>query len=131
MLNKFYNYLSKPEASKKVKKDKNGKVIGVEPLSPRMQLHHHRVISAILEKAVKWQFIKENPARRAEPPRVPHQEQPYLDEKQTKELISLLEKEEQPYKTICLLLLWTGRQKRRDNADLNGKILILKQKLYE
>ena len=66
-----------------------------------MQLHHHRVISCILEKAVKWQFIKENPAKRAEPPRVPHQEQPYLDEEQTKELISLLEKAEQPYRTIC------------------------------
>lgn len=104
---KFYNYLATPKASKKNKKDENGNIIGKEVLSPRMQLHHHRVISAILEKAVKWQFIKENPARRVEPPRVPYKETPYLDDVQTKELISLLEKAEEPYRTICLLLLWT------------------------
>ena len=108
---KFYKYLATPEASKKVKKDKKGKIIAREPLSPRMQLHHHRVISCVLEKAVKWQFLKENPARRVEPPRVPYREQPYLDETQTKELISLLENAVQPYKTICLLLLWTGARR--------------------
>lgn len=127
VLNKFYNYLATPEASKKVKKDKNGKVISREPLAPRMQLHHHRVISAILEKAVKWQFLKENPARRAEPPKVPRKEQIYLDEKQTKELISLLEKAEQPYKTFCLLTLWTGAR-RGEICGLEWKDIDLKEK---
>lgn len=110
---KFYNWLSKPEASKIAIKDKRGNVTGYRPLSPRMQLHHHRVTSAILEKAVKWQYIKENLARRVEPPKVPYKETSYLDEFQTKELISLLEKECQPYRTICLLLLWTGCRRRR------------------
>lgn len=119
---KFYNYLATPEASKKYIKDEKGNIIGREPLSPRMQLHHHRIISAILEKAVRWQYIKENPAKRVEPPRVPYKETPYLDETQTKELISLLEKAEEPYRTVCLLLLWTGARRRRNNAELSGKI---------
>lgn len=113
---KFYKYLATPEASKMVIKDENGRVVGKKPLSPRMQLHHHRVISAILEKAVKWQYIRENPARRVDPPRVPYKETPYLDEVQTKELISLLEKANEPYRTICLLLLWTGCRRRRNYA---------------
>ncbi|MBQ6991784.1 MAG: hypothetical protein IJN50_02560 [Clostridia bacterium] len=108
---KFYNYLSKPEASKKYIKDENGKIIGREPLSPRMQLHHHRVISSALEKAVKWQYIQENPARRVEPPKVPYKETPYLDEIQTKQLIAQLEKAPEPYRTVCLLLLWTGARR--------------------
>ena len=106
-LNKFYRQLALPNASKIPIKDDKGNVIDYRPLSPRMQLHHHRVISAILEKAVKWQVVKENVARRVEPPRVPFVQAEYLDEKQAKELVALLEKQPNPYKTMCLLLLFT------------------------
>ena len=104
---KFYRKLASPQASKMPIKDDKGNIIGYKPLSPRMQLHHHRVISAILAKAKKWKYIKENPASIAEAPRVPYKESAYLDEEQAKRLIELLENQINPYKTMTMILLFT------------------------
>ncbi len=56
-----------------------GRLDGKGGLAPRTVLHHHRVLSAALERAVKWQIIAGNPARAAEPPRPPKGEIRALD----------------------------------------------------
>lgn len=92
-----------------VKKERKILIIdGKQKLSPKTILHHHRLISSILTKAVQWQIIKENVANRVESPKVPKHETPYLDKIQAKELMRLLENEPMQYKTAITLLIYTG-----------------------
>lgn len=74
---------------------------GVETTNPVHQLagktinHHHRLISSILNQAVFWQVIPDNPSRRVKPPKFESKEAKYLDEEQTAALLRLLDNE--PY----------------------------------
>ena len=104
----FYNNLAEKNMSNVPIKNEKGEIIGYKKLSPKTILHHHRLISSILTKAVQWQVIKENVANRVEPPKVPKHESPYLDDKQAKELIKLLNNQPIQYKTAIILLIYTG-----------------------
>lgn len=70
--------------------------------------HHFRLVSAILSQAVYWQVIPSNPATRVKPPKVARTEAKYLDEKQTLELIQLLEKEPIMYQAMIKLFIYSG-----------------------
>jgi transcriptional regulator with XRE-family HTH domain len=48
------------------------------PLSDKTIMHHHRLISSILQTAVQWQVIFDNPARRVKPPKVERKEAEWL-----------------------------------------------------
>ena len=80
---------------------------GVETTKPVHQLagktinHHHRLISSILNQAVFWQVIPDNPTRRVKPPKVERKEAKYLDEEQTATLLRLLDKE--PYQNQVMI----------------------------
>ncbi len=82
-----------------------------EKLSGKTILHHHRLISSILEKAVKWQIILSNPCDRVEPPKAERYEAEYLDENQAHELLTCLQSEPLQYRTIITLLLYTGMRR--------------------
>lgn len=82
-----------------------------KPLSAMTVLHHHRLISSILEKAVKWQVIFSNPCERVEAPKVEKKEARYLDEKQAAELLSCLQSEPLKYRTMITLLLYSGMRR--------------------
>ncbi|PWA12078.1 site-specific integrase [Pueribacillus theae] len=84
---------------------KDGKKGG---LSEQTILHHHRLISAILEAAVKWQLIALNPASRVQPPKVSKKEMKYYDEEQTLKLLAALEHAEPKYKVLVTLAIATG-----------------------
>ena len=60
-------------------------------LSERTILHHHRVISTILNTAVQWQFILNNPAERLKPPKVEKKEAKHYTEEQIQYIFELLE----------------------------------------
>ncbi len=107
-LNYFYKELSKPGISLKTKYNENRKEIGDGRLAPKTVLDHHRVISKILNTAVKWQIINENVARRADPPKVPYREINVLDEQETKKLMLALNQESIQHKTMIMILLLTG-----------------------
>lgn len=77
-------------------------------LSGKTALHYHRLMSSILETAVQWQLIPSNPCKRVKAPRAERKEARYLDEKQSAEMIALLDKEPIQYRTIILLLINTG-----------------------
>jgi integrase len=82
-----------------------------KPLAGKTVLHHHRLISSILEKAVKWQILYSNPCERVEVPKVERKEARYLDEKQAATLLEYLEKEPLQYRTIITLFLYSGMRR--------------------
>lgn len=79
-------------------------------LSEKTILHHHRLISAVLEKAKREHLVPFNVAREhATAPKVPHKEAKYLDDDQARTFLSLLLNEEDlRMKTALVLLLFTG-----------------------
>ena len=87
---------------------------GTESTKPVRQLagktinHHHRLISSILNQAVFWQVITDNPARRVKPPKVERKEAKYLDEEQTATLLHLLDSEPYQNQVMIRLFLLSG-----------------------
>lgn len=77
-------------------------------LSERTILHHHRLISAILQDATEWQIIKLNPAFRVKPPKVTKKPGAYYDEEQTAALLAAADKESIKHKTLIYLAIATG-----------------------
>ncbi len=71
-------------------------------------LHHHRLISAILNTAVHWQVITANPCARVKPPKLDRKEAHYLDDNQTLELLECLSREELKYQVMIKLLIYSG-----------------------
>lgn len=84
---------------------KDGKPGG---LSPKTILQHHRIISSILNDAVEWQIIKENPVTRVKPPRVKKKKTECYDKEQTMALLAALDGEPLKYKTMVMLTIATG-----------------------
>lgn len=77
-------------------------------LSNQTILHHHRLISAILQDAVEWQVIASNPASRVKPPKVQKQEINCYDEDQLKALLEAASKEPLKHKVLVNLVVFSG-----------------------
>ncbi len=81
-------------------------------LADRTILHHHRLISAILQSAVYDMVIMSNPCSRTKAPRVGRTEAKYLDEFQAEKLLdTIYEKADHPYNVIIQLILYTGMRR--------------------
>ena len=79
-----------------------------QTLSSKTIAHHHRVISSILSKAVKWQVLLTNPASRVEPPKVKRVEAAHYDEEQVLEMFRLLADEPLKYQVAVYIALYGG-----------------------
>lgn len=108
-----------------------------EKLSGTTALHYHRLISSILEKAVKWQVIYANPCARVEPPKAEHREAEYLDETQSQQLLDCLQAEPLPYRAMITVLLYTGMRRGElcglewSDIDFDNRLIdISKTSLY-
>lgn len=77
-------------------------------LSERTILHHHRLISAILQDAVEWQVIASNPASRVKPPRVQKKVVDVYDNDQVKILLQAAGEESLKHNVLINLALFTG-----------------------
>ena len=108
-LNRFYENLGE-DGIKKV----NGKHKG--KLAEKTIGDHHKLISKILSLAVQWGLVESNVAQRSTPPKVPYKETQYLDIEETKQLIHLLNDEPIQYRTMILMLIYTGMRR----GELNG-----------
>ena len=97
-LNAFYNELQGENA--------NRRTGGL--LSPKTVHGYHRVISTILTKAVKWEYIPVNIAVNAELPRVENKEAPYLDEADARRLLELLHDEPMQWRAPITFALLSG-----------------------
>lgn len=105
----FYDLLSKDTQIVR-RKDNNGKKTE-KPLSPKTILEHHRLLRAMLQRAVYWQMIVSNPAERVQPPKTKKPKRKYYDDEQSKVLVSnLLELTEDQfkYKVAIILTVFTG-----------------------
>ena len=115
-LNSFYANLSEPGMNLHCKKGKDGKPIGDRCLSPKTIQDHHRLISSILNTAVRWELTDRNVASGATPPKPSGEDIECLDEAQVKRLIQLLADEPIQYRTMITLLIYTGLRR----GELNG-----------
>lgn len=80
-------------------------------LAPKTIKHYHTFISSVLERAVKWQVISDNPARRVDTPKADRQQVQFLDDKQAVIFMRALDDEKLEYKVIFYLLLLTGMRR--------------------
>ena len=100
-----------------------------DPLSGKSVLHHHRIISSIFESAVKWQVIFDNPARRVEAPKAQNKEAAYLDDKQALEVVAALDNAPIKWRTIVMLLAYSGARRGEicgltwDDIDFTNQIM--------
>lgn len=78
------------------------------PLEGNSALSYHRTLSAILSKAVKWNYIEQNPAARAEIPSAGNKEAAYLEEDEARKMLELLQKEPIKWRTIVTFDLLSG-----------------------
>ena len=106
---KFYDLLEKD--TQLVRKKGNNGSKTKKPLSGKTILEHHRLLRAMLHRAVYWQLIVSNPAERVQPPRVKKPKRRSYDDEQTKILLENLEKltvEDTKYKVAIILTIFTG-----------------------
>ena len=106
---KFYDLLEKD--TQLVRKKGNNGSKTKNPLSGKTILEHHRLLRAMLHRAVYWQLIVSNPAERVQPPRAKKPKRRSYDDEQTKILLENLEKltvEDTKYKVAIILTIFTG-----------------------
>ena len=106
---KFYDLLEKD--TQLVRKKGNNGSKTKKPLSGKTILEHHRLLRAMLHKAVYWQLIVANPAERVRPPKARKPKRKSYDDEQTKILLENLEQlsiEDTKYKVAIILTVFTG-----------------------
>ena len=95
----FYNNLAEPGLRL------DGKKGALSACTVQM---HHRVLSAVLQDAVEWQIITDNPCRRVAPPKKQRPLIQILTDEQTGIFLTGLEQAPMKWKTISILALSTG-----------------------
>lgn len=106
---KFYDLLEKD--TQLVRKSGNNGEKTKKPLSGKTILEHHRLLRAMLHKAVYWQLIVANPAERVQAPKAKKPKRRSYDDEQTKillENLELLSIEDTKYKVAIILTIFTG-----------------------
>ena len=106
---KFYDLLEKD--TQLVRKKGNNGSKNKKPLSGKTILEHHRLLRAMLHKAVYWQLIISNPAERVQSPKARKPKRRSYDDEQTKILLENLEQlsiEDTKYKVAIILTVFTG-----------------------
>lgn len=106
---KFYDLLEKD--TQLVRKSGNNGAKTKKPLSGKTILEHHRLLRAMLHKAVYWQLIVSNPAERVQAPKARKPKRRSYDDEQTKillENLELLSIEDTKYKVAIILTIFTG-----------------------
>lgn len=105
----------------------------MEPLAPATVLAYHRTLSAILSKAVKWGYLQNNPADRAEKPTLGRQEAPYLDDADARRLLELLQAEPIKWRAVITFDLFSGLRRaellglRWSDVDLDARLIHIRQ----
>ena len=105
----FYDLLSRDTQLVR-KKSNNGKKT-LKPLSGKTILEHHRLLRAMLHKAIYWQLIVSNPAERVQPPKAKKPKRRYYDDEQCKVLLenlTTLGQDQIKYKVAIILTVFTG-----------------------
>ena len=115
-INRFLENLGEAGINKNVVKDKNGNVIADRKLSARTIYDYHKLINNILNKAVEWGYLDQNPGKLAITPKVNYKEAKHLSEKDTQRMLDLLNGETIQHRTMIYILIFTGLRR----AELLG-----------
>lgn len=105
----------------------------MSPLSDGTLRAIHRALSAVLGRAVKWGYIRDNPASRVEVPSKNLNEAPYLDEKDAQRLLELLVSEPIQWSTPIIFDLLSGLRRsellglRWEDIDIEKRIIHVRQ----
>lgn len=103
------------------------------PLQPGTIHTYHRVLSAVLYRAVKWKYIDSNPAERADLPSIAHRRAKYLDEPDARKLLELLQDEPIVWRAIITFDLLSGLRRaellglRWCDVDFDSRLLHIRQ----
>ena len=103
---KFYDMLENDTQIKRLKNN-NGERLK-KPLSKKTILEHHRLLRAMLHKAVYWQLLLHNPADRVQPPKARKPKREYYDDEQCKILLDNLKDQKLKYKVAITITIFTG-----------------------
>ena len=103
---KFYDMLENDTQIRRLKNNKGERL--TRPLSKKTILEHHRLLRAMLHKAVYWQLIVNNPAERVQPPKTRKPKRKYYDDEQCKILLENLKDQEIKYKVAIIITIFTG-----------------------
>ena len=106
-------------------------------LSPKTILEHHRVISTVLEQAVREQLIPDNAAKRATPPKLPKHEMDAFELEEIRDILTALEEEPLKWQVCTHLLIATGARRgeimglRWKNVDWdNHRLYLCENRVY-
>lgn len=106
-------------------------------LSAKTVLEHHRLISTVLEQAVKEGLVPFNVATRADPPKVKRKEVNYFQSEEVTAIASALETEPIKWRTLVHMYLITGARRgeilglKWDKVDFKGnRIYICNNIMY-
>lgn len=94
-----------------IRKKGNNGAKTIKPLSSKTILEHHRLLRAMLHRAVYWQMIVSNPAERVQPQKTMKPKRKYYDDDQSKVLLSnlmQLGENQIKYKVAIILTIFTG-----------------------
>lgn len=80
-------------------------------LAPKTIKHYHTFISSVLERAVKWGIISDNPCHRVDTPKADKTKIQFLDDQQALKFMEALESESLEYRVIFSTLLLTGMRR--------------------
>lgn len=80
-------------------------------LAPKTILHYHTFISSILDRAVKWGMLEDNPCRRVDPPKAARHEIDCMNDEEALQFLACLERESPENKALYTLLLYTGMRR--------------------
>ena len=104
-------------------------------LSACSVLAHHRCLSAMLSKAVKWGYIPYNPAANAELPKRPQQEAAYLEEDDARRMLALLQDQPIKYRAAISFDLLSGLRRGEllglgwDSVDFDSQTITIRRTL--
>jgi integrase len=79
-----------------------------KPLAAKTIHHYHAFISSILDRAVKWGYISDNPCRRVDPPKLQRRMIQCLNKDEAKRFLECLQSESVEKQAIFYTLLFTG-----------------------
>jgi len=132
----FYNVIKgKHEFMKVAKNEGSPRIKGISSgLSDQTVKHHHRLISAIFEKAIKWNVYQgKNPANFVDAPKVERKKAKFYDLNQIAAMFQALEKEDLHHKAVVMIALTTGARLGEvmglewQDVDNEGKTIEIRQ----
>lgn len=97
----FYSQLAEPGQNKRTKGG----------LAPKTIKHYHTMISSIMDRAVKWGIVPENPCRKVDPPKVNRHQIDCLNDKEAAIFVEGLETEPLEDRAMFTLALFTGMRR--------------------